>query len=83
MEFSLPTQVRQFDPQAKRVTNGEYAERGAITICDYSAVCNPDDFNIADLITGFGISATGKATTSGPSFVGPSGTGKRSAEERG
>jgi hypothetical protein len=52
-------QVHQFDPEAKRgidadresLTNGEYAERGDNTVCDYSGVCNPDDFNIADLIT--------------------------------
>lgn len=36
------------------MTNGEYAEHGAITICDYSGVCNPDDFNIADPITELG-----------------------------
>ena len=52
-------QAHQFDPDAKReasagresMTNGEYAERGALALCDYSGACNPDEFNIADLMT--------------------------------
>ncbi len=36
------------------MTNGEYAGRGAIAVCDYSGVCNADEFNIADLVTDLG-----------------------------
>ena len=55
-------QTHEFRPDAKQLvgthrelmTNGEYAERAAITVCDYSGACNPDDHNIADLIADLG-----------------------------
>ena len=36
------------------MTNGEYAERGALAVCDYAGVCNPDDRDIANLIADIG-----------------------------
>ena len=52
----------KFDSDAKSavvagresLTNGEHAERGANTVCDYSGACNPEDFDIADLINDIG-----------------------------
>jgi len=51
--------AHKFDPDAKgmaganreSLTNGEHAKRGALAVCDYASACNPDDHNIADLIT--------------------------------
>ncbi len=55
-------QVHKFDPNGKRViiegretmSIGEYVERGAIAVCDYSSLCNPDEFGVADLLTDLG-----------------------------
>ncbi len=55
-------QTHEFKPDAKQLvaadrelmTNGDYAERGSITLCDYSGVTNPDERNIADLIADLG-----------------------------
>jgi hypothetical protein len=38
----------------ENMTNGQYAERGATIVWDYAGVCNPDEFNLADLLTDVG-----------------------------
>jgi hypothetical protein len=51
----------QFDPDARgaagreSLTNGQIAERAAEGICQYTGLANPEDYNIADLITDIGL----------------------------
>jgi hypothetical protein len=57
---SEQAQLYPFDPDARgaagreSLTNGQIAERAATMICEYTGVANPDDYNIADLITDIG-----------------------------
>lgn len=49
-----PEANRAANPDRESMTNAGFAERGAITLCDYSGACNPDDGNMAELIADLG-----------------------------
>ena len=47
-----------FDPDKSRsgdgCSNQKVAERAASAVCEYTGICNPDEFNVADMITDVG-----------------------------
>ena len=49
-----PDKQQPNDGGGNSLTNGEIAERAAALVCEYAAVCNPDDYNLTDLITDVG-----------------------------
>ena len=49
-----PNKRQQKDSGRKSLANGEIAERAASAVCTYAGVCNPEDYNISDLIADLG-----------------------------
>lgn len=42
------------DSARNSTSNGEMAERVSNAVCEYTGICNPDEFNIADVIADIG-----------------------------
>ncbi len=45
-----PNKRQQKDSGTKSLANGEIAERAASAICAYAGVCNPEDYDVSDLV---------------------------------